>query len=172
MKAIIIYKSKYGATRQYAEWLSTELQLPLTGPENLTSQSLAMYDYVVIGSSVYEGGLLTRSWLKKHTKALQSKKVFLFIVCATPVTEKEKLDVIARNNIPETILNVSGVYFLHGRMIIEKLSWIDKLMLKVGARLQKDPVAKKTMLQNFDDVKKENIVELVNAVKNFTHETR
>jgi menaquinone-dependent protoporphyrinogen IX oxidase len=80
MKGIIIYKGKYGATQQYAEWLSKELQLPVRKPENLTASHLSLYDFVVIGSSVYEGGLLMKNWLKKYAEILQNKKVFLFIV--------------------------------------------------------------------------------------------
>ena len=38
-------------------------------------------------------------------------------------------------------------------------------MLKIGARMEKDPIAKKEMLQDFDDVKKENLTSLVNSIK-------
>ena len=41
--------------------------------------------------------------------------------------------------------------------------------LKMGARLTKDPVEKKKMLTDFDDVKKENTDPLVKAVRNFTN---
>ena len=164
MKGIIIYKGKYGATQQYAEWLSEELHLPVLKPENLTASNLPLYDIVIIGSSVYEGNLLMKNWLKKYVEILQSKKVFLFIVCATPPTENEKLQTIAKNNIP-AMLNHCAVYFLHGRMILKQLSWIDRFMMKMGARLQKDPQVKKEMLQDFDAVKKENITALVNAAK-------
>jgi len=164
MKGIIIYKGKYGATQQYAEWLSEELQLPAVKPENLTASNLPIYDFVIIGSSVYEGNLLIKNWLKKYAEIFQNKKVFLFIVCATPPTENKKLQTIAKNNIP-AMLNHSGVYFLQGRMILNQLSWMDRFMMKMGARLQKDPRVRKDMLQDFDAVKKENIAALVNAVK-------
>jgi len=38
----------------------------------------------------------------------------------------------------------------------------------MGARLTKDPVEKKTMLTDFDNVKKENILPIVETVRNFT----
>jgi menaquinone-dependent protoporphyrinogen IX oxidase len=170
MKGAIVYKGKYGATQQYAEWLGSELQLPVLKPENVTASNLALYDFIIIGSPVYIGSLLIKKWLKKYAGSLQNKKVFVFIVCATPATESEKLNTIVTNNIPETILKAAGVYFFPGRMIIEKLSWRDKFMLTIGTRLQKDAAVKKAMLQNFDDVKKERITELVNAVKTFIHE--
>jgi menaquinone-dependent protoporphyrinogen IX oxidase len=165
MRGAIVYKGKYGATQQYAKWLSEELQLPILRPEDVTTSNLPLYDFIIIGSSVYIGSLLIKKWLKKYANSLQNKKVFLFIVCATPPKETEKLDVIAKNNIP-AMLNHSPVYFLHGRMMLNQLSWMDRFMMKMGARLEKDPLVKKEMLQDFDAVKKENITGLVSAVKN------
>ena len=112
MEGVIVYKGKYGATKQYAEWLNLELQLPLMHPQNLNATRLAPYDFVMIGSSVYEGRLLIRRWLKQHATILQNKKVFMFIVCATQSTENKKLEVIVKNNIPEEILKNCSVYFL------------------------------------------------------------
>ena len=63
------------------------------------------------------------------------------------------VDFIAKNNIP-ALLAHSGIYFLHGRVIFKQLSWMDRFMLKMGASLEKDPITKK-----------ENIAEIVNAVK-------
>jgi hypothetical protein len=52
-------------------------------------------------------------------------------------------------------------------MILRELSWKDRFMLKMGARLTKDPAAKKTMPTDYNQVKKENITGLVNAVTKF-----
>ena len=71
MKGIIIYKSKYGATSQYAHWLSEELKLPAREPEEITSNELADCDFIIVGSAVYVGNLLIRKWLKKHLDILQ-----------------------------------------------------------------------------------------------------
>ena len=38
----------------------------------------------------------------------------------------------------------------------------------MGAKLTKDPVEKKTMLTDFDHVKKENIFPIIEAVRTFT----
>ena len=57
-------------------------------------------------------------------------------------------------------------------MIMQKLSWKDRVMLKIGARLTKDPAAKKTMLTNYNNVRKENIAALLNAVRRFSAVSR
>ena len=170
MKGAIIYKGKYGATRQYAEWLAEELQVPVFELESVTARRLAKFDYIIAGASVYAGRLQNKSWLKRNSKILQGKKFFLFIVCATPSSEKEKLSGIVEANIPEALTHLADTFFLGGRMIIDKLSWIDRLVLRMGASLEKNPARKKAMLQDFDSVKKENIKLLVHAVTAYTQQ--
>jgi menaquinone-dependent protoporphyrinogen IX oxidase len=164
MKGAILYKGKYGATEQYARWLSEELALPFLDIDTVSREMLAQYDFVIAGASVYVGKMQNRKWLLRYCDLLKSKKLFLFVVCATPKTEKEKLNTILNTSIPPVLLDKFDIYFLQGRMIMSKLSWIDRLMLKMGASLEKDPETKKRMLQDFDSVKKENIYSLLDAV--------
>ena len=161
MKSVIIYKGKYGATRQYAEWLGEALHLPLKTPEELQEADIKMHDFIIMGSSVYIGKLLIRNWVKKHEAVLKSKKLILFVVCGNGnPKEQEK---IIKQNIPHGLLDPSHIFFLPGRLIQSKLSWKDRFMLKVGAMMVKAPEAKKFMLQDRDNVKKENINAIVSA---------
>ena len=52
-------------------------------------------------------------------------------------------------------------------MKMKNLSWWDRFLLKMGARLTKDPVEKKKMLTDFNEVKKENIEPLIESVRKF-----
>lgn len=79
MKGIIIFKGKYGATGQYAEWLGKELGLPVFTPDNYRTEDIINCDFVIIGSSVYMGKLQ----LKIGSKAIcqvccQRKHIFLW----------------------------------------------------------------------------------------------
>ena len=75
MKSIIVYKGKYGATKQYAEWLGEELNLPVLSAELADEGQLALSDFYIIGSSVYIGKLQIRKWLKKNLSVLKNKKI-------------------------------------------------------------------------------------------------
>lgn len=165
MNGILMYKGKYGATRQYAEWIGEALQWPVHTPEEVTVQALDAADTMVIGSSVYEGRLQLHSWLKQHVHQLKQKQLFLFIVCGTPPDKKDVLDEIASQNIPPEIRERCTICFLRGRVVIKDLNWIDKLMLKFAARVTKDPDEKQRMIYGFDALKRENVLPLINAVK-------
>ncbi len=168
MKGIIIYKGKYGATRQYAEWAGRELRLALFEPGNAGREKLAQCDFVVIGSSVYMGKLLIGNWMKQHINLLETKKIFLMVVCATPSSEKEKQEKIIKDNIPDLLLDQCDIFFLPGRLIVKKLSVMDRIFLKLGSMLEKDPVKKKAMQQDIDAVKEEHLHQLLNAAAAFS----
>jgi menaquinone-dependent protoporphyrinogen IX oxidase len=169
MKGLVIYKGKYGATKQYAMWIGHELQLPVASADRFPVSELPKYDYFILGSSVYMGKLEIRAWLKKYFGSLQNKKILFFQVSGSPPEQIEKRESYNKASLPPSILEKIQFYYLPGRMIVRNLSTWDKFMLKMGARLTKDPVEKKKMLTDFDDVKKENTDPLVKAVRNFTN---
>lgn len=166
MKGIIVYKGKYGATRQYAAWIGETLNWPQFTPEQLLEPTLNGADVVIVGGSVYAGRLTLHDWLKKHAHQLLRKKVFLFIVCATPADKKEVLEQIAKNNIPALLQDLVVVFFFRGRLVINELSWLHKLMLKLASRSTNDPEEKQRMIHGFDAMDKNSIQPLLQLVNN------
>jgi len=167
MKGLVIYKGKYGATKQYATWIGQELQLPVASADRFPIDELPNYDYFILGSSVYIGKLEIKDWLKKNFNVLQNKKIFFFQVAASPVEQIEKRQSYNKASLPPSILKNIEFYYLPGRMIMRNLSGWDRFMLKMGARLTKDPVEKKAMLTDFDHVKKEKVIPIMEGVRTF-----
>ena len=56
-KIAVIYKSKYGATKQYAEWIAEALDAPLFESASIKPSQLNDYDVVVYGGGLYAGGI-------------------------------------------------------------------------------------------------------------------
>jgi menaquinone-dependent protoporphyrinogen IX oxidase len=166
-KGIVVYRGKYGATQQYAEWIGEELQLPLISPDNLNPELLQMNDYVTICSSVYIGKLLIKDWLLHNQGVLKNKKLFLLIVCGTAASEKQKRDEIIETNIPGALLGSCEIFFAPGRLVKNKLSWKDRWLLRIGTLFEKDPVKKDAMMHDIDDVKKEHIEDLIKSIRLF-----
>ena len=167
MKGLVIYKGKYGATKQYAMWIGQELQLPVASADRFHIDELPKYDYFILGSSVYIGKLEIKDWLKKNFYVLQNKKIFFFQVAASPVEQIEKRQSYNKASLPPSILKNIEFYYLPGRMIMRNLSVWDRFMLKMGAKLVKDPMEKKAMLTDFDHVKKEKVIPIMEGVRTF-----
>ena len=169
MKGIVLYKGKYGTTAQYASWIAEALYLPMADIEHADAGQIAKYDYVIIGSSVYVGKMLIKNWLRKNETQLCDKKILFFVVCATTDREKEQQDTIINENVPESLIKASEFFFLAGRVVINKLSWLDKLTVRMGALMQKDPVKKEAMLRGFDGVKRENVNPLIKRALHYSN---
>ena len=174
MKGLVIYKGKYGATKQYAMWMGQELQLPVASSDRFPVDELPKYDYFILCSSVYMGKLEIRDWLKKNFDLLQNKKMLFLQVAGSPPEQIEKRESYNKASLSPDILKKIQFYYLPGRMIMRNLSAWDRFMLKMGAKFTKDPVEKKTMLTDFDHVKKENILPVIEAIRilNVVNETK
>jgi len=165
MKGIVIYKSRYGAAKRYAEWIAIALGITLKASDEVKAKDFAQCDYVIAGSSIYMGKILIKDWLAKNNELLKGKKLFLFIIGAAPVEQKEKTEKYFTDNILKEMLANSKCFYLQGKSIFKELSWSDKIFLKMGAMLAKEARDKEAMLTDFNAIKRENINELVSAVK-------
>ena len=163
MNGLIVFKTRYGATAQYAQWLSSGLRLPSFTPAEITDGQLEQCDCIVAGTSIYMGQLLLRSWLQQKAVLLRSKPLYLFVVGGSIATDIQQ-QVSVRNALPDVLKGNCHLYFLPGRIAVGKLSWKDRFFLKLGAWLEKDPIKKKTMGKDMDQVKKENLALLTIAV--------
>lgn len=166
MKGIIVYESKYGATKQYAEWLAEELKLPLAVPKEIPANRLREFDVVLIGTPVYMEKLRIKKWLRKEVKILADKKLFFFIVNATSPDEQHKREKFITSSVPPELRHSSGIFFLPGRLRRKALTWMDKLFLKIGER-SLSPEQRKAIQQDVDEVKREHLEPIINAVQVF-----
>lgn len=89
----------------------------------------------------------------------------MFIVCGTPVNEREKLLTYVNSSLPEQISKACKFYFLPGRLVYKKLSWSDKLLLRIGFFFSSRQQKKRMKLKDYDSVKKENLAELIGDVR-------
>lgn len=167
MKPLIIYTSKYGATRQYAGWLGDELGIGVTRAEEVKDTDIGNADFLIIGTPIYYGRFRIRNWLKKHVHTFSHKKLYFFVVGGTPPEEQDTIDKYIWDNIPEKISKQCEVHFLHGRIAHKNLTWIDRLMMKLAVLVLKDPAERQRMRSDFDAIKKENIKSIVLAINTY-----
>ena len=116
---------------------------------------------------MYFGKLLLEKWLRQNLASIHDKKVFLFSVSGTPPDRRQELDGIIQQSIPAEIRTAAEIYFFPGKMDMASLSWLDRLLIKMGARMTKDPVVKKEMLRDYNDIRKQHIYALTQAVLKF-----
>ena len=78
MNGIILYQSKYGATKKYAQWLSEKTGFPCVETKQARISDVREYDTILLGGGIYASGIAGLSFLKKHIKDLQGSKIVVF----------------------------------------------------------------------------------------------
>lgn len=160
IKILIAYQSKYGSTKQYAEWIHQEIKGDLVNIENGDKPDLTRYDVIIIGGSVRVGNIVIAPFIKDHWSVMKGKKVILFTTSATP-PQHPKIQSIYEKSLPEEIREKIKYFPLHGRISRENLTLFDKFLITIGKIMEQDETLKKDMGKDFDDVHRENLLLLL-----------
>ncbi|TYQ18137.1 UNVERIFIED_CONTAM: menaquinone-dependent protoporphyrinogen IX oxidase [Acetivibrio alkalicellulosi] len=135
MKTIVVYKSKSGFTKRYAEWIAEELKCDIYAYENFTQNSIAKYDLLIYGTRIHAGKV---DGLKKIKKLFANDKSFNMIVFATGATPSEAEDVINKTwkaNFSEEELKRFPHFYMQSGLNYEKMGLIDRLIMKIFAKI-------------------------------------
>lgn len=124
MKTIIIYASKYGATKNIVDCLAEKINGEVT-IRNIKDkiEDLSNFDTVIIGGSIYMNKIQKSitSYLKKHENELMNKNLGLFICCYTEPGTKGYLEQF----FPESLMKVAKAKgMLGGVMQYDKMNFI------------------------------------------------
>lgn len=128
-KGIILYQSKYGATKKYAEWLSQETGYDCVETKVAKAANLQNYDVIILGGGVYASGIAGLQFLKKNIKQLSNKKTAVFAVGASPYDEKAILQI--RELHFKSELNNIPLFYCRGAWNEEKMKFADRTLCKL-----------------------------------------
>ena len=65
-KIALIYKSKYGSTKKYANWLKEKLKCDIYEGNKVKIKELLKYDTIIYGGGIYMGKLNGFDLIKKN----------------------------------------------------------------------------------------------------------
>ena len=116
MKGIILYQSKYGATKKYADWI-----------------------IIVLGGGIYAMGIAGLSFLKRNIDVLSDKKIIVFFCCASPYDEDAHKQ-IRSHNMKDKLSDIP-IFYCRGAWDMDSMSFKDKTLCKMlrKAVSKKDP---------------------------------
>ena len=128
MKILIIYDSKYGTTKTYAEMISKHIDAKIESITNITEADLQDADIVIIGTYVRVGAFHAKWRIKQHWKILKDKKIYLFSTSAE-ATKSELQAILYKTFAPEDIQHIQYFSF-PGVSDYTKLTRRDKVLLR------------------------------------------
>ena len=168
-RIVVIYQSKYGATKKYAEWLAEELSCDLIETKKAAIKDVEKYDVIILGGGIYATGIAGISFLRKHHDRLKKKKIIVFAVGASPYDETAMVALKKRNFKKE--FSHLPCFYCRGAWNEEIMSWKDRTLCNLlkKAVAKKDPATyepwETALMQaigsNYDWTDKENIKPIV-----------
>ncbi|MDL2301581.1 flavodoxin domain-containing protein [Lachnospiraceae bacterium OttesenSCG-928-D06] len=174
MKNIAVtYKSHYGTTKQYAQWIAEELGATLLERKEVSPADFQGYDLVIHGGGLYASGILGIDLVVKNPV----KNLIVFTVgMANP--ETTDYTEIIQQNIPENLREKTKVFHLRGGMDYSKLSiahrgimaMMKKMILDKKSETEltdKDRVFKDTYGSNIQFTDQATITPLIEYVKTY-----
>ena len=131
MRTIVVYKSKYGSTKQYAEWIAEELSCDAVDEKNVKIDDLEKYDTIIYGGGLYAEVINGVILLTKNMDKLEGKKLIVYSTGITPLKYREYYDklVIEKNFKPEMLEKIKVYNFLR-KMILDELTIVHRTALK------------------------------------------
>ena len=77
-KTAVVFQSKYGSTKKYAQWIAEALSCDLLERKNVKTEDLKTYDTIVYGGGLYAGGVSGLELITKNYESLADKNLILF----------------------------------------------------------------------------------------------
>lgn len=136
-KGLIVYQSKYGSTKKYADWLQEMTDFDRTEVKSAASSSLSPYETIVLCGAIYASGIAGIPFLKKNFQKLNGKKLAIFCVGASPYDEKVFQEIYKINLKGD--LSAIPLFYGRGGWDEEAMTFKDRTLCRI---LQKS-VAKK-----------------------------
>lgn len=151
-KTVVVYRSKSGFTKNYANWLAKELHCDLFEGNRVTLNDLLSYDTIVYGAGLYASGINGIKLITNHYNQLKGKKLIVFAVGATPSREETTAE-LRNTNLPAELQDNISFFYLRGGFDYNKLTLFNKLLmnlLKLKLKRVKNPDAdQKGMLASY-----------------------
>ena len=175
MNAVVVYKSRYGSTKTYAQWIGEALSCPVLEGKGVKITDLEKYDTIIYGGGLYAEVINGVILLTKNTEKLKGKKLVVYTTGITPLDCREYYDklVLEKNFKPEIRDNFKIFNFL-GKMVVDELSFVHRTAIKTLKKImsgKENPTEMEKLLVDLCDADgdfcdKYAIGELLDYVRN------
>ena len=151
--AVVVYRSKTGFTKNYAQWIAEELKCDLLEGGKTSIKDLGKYDTIIYGAGLYASGISGIKLITKNYEALKNKKLIVFAVGASPA-RGETTQALRTSNFKGEQKDMVHFYYLRGGFDYTRLSRLYRFLMtlkKLQLKGMKNPDADvKGMLASYD----------------------
>ena len=138
-RGIILYRSKYGAAKRYANWLAQATGFDCVEIGKADIDAVRQVPAVILCGGIYAGGIGGIGWIQAHWQALQGCKLAVFAVGASPWDADALRELRARNLKPP----MEKIPCFYGRGVWDEsvMGFRDRVLVKLLKKMtaKQDP---------------------------------
>ncbi len=123
MNTIVIYRSKYGSTRDYAKWIAEELKCETADAKDVNAADLGKYDTVIYGGGLYGGVINGIALITKNFEKIKNKNIVVFTTALAPLSCVDYYRGVTDKNFNSEQKERIKIFNLPGKMIMEELTF-------------------------------------------------
>ena len=170
----VVYATKYGHTKQYADWMKEEAGADIFVSTSFTPTKALEYKAVVFAGGVYGDKILIMDWLKKNLGQVNVNKIIIAAVSWYCNDSEEAKARLIAENYPEQFKNVVPLVVINSGIDKKKTSVMDKAqLLAAQSAINKhevrsaDDINALAIIKGYSDsTSKDNLKSLTAAVQN------
>lgn len=175
MKTIVIYSSKTGFTKKYANWIAQAAQaevLDVTEAKKKNSAFFEAYDAIVYGGWAIAGKIHKLNWFENNILNLEGKKLIVYCVGASPADSTD-IPVMFAQIFKDQKWDKVERHYCPGGLDYDKMSTPTKLTMKMFVKMLKskkdkteqDEIAVEMLSKSFDISNEKYIQPILNSLK-------
>lgn len=137
-KGMILYQSKYGATKKYADWLRERTGFDCVETRRAVLNEIVPYETLIVCGGIYASGIAGLSFLKRNAVRLRGKRIAVLCVGASPY-DKDALEEIKARNMQSGLEDIP-LFYARGAWDEARMTGADRMLCGLLKRM----VAKKS----------------------------
>jgi menaquinone-dependent protoporphyrinogen IX oxidase len=163
MKGIIVFKSVYGSSRQYAVWLAEETGFTAHDAETVGNEELETAEVVVTGCGVIAYRPTLARWINRHWEVLKDKRLFAYTTSGSDKDDPRLQEGFT------AAMGEMGKQFAYvpvgGRLNATNLRPIHRLMLRTGIGIRKELARRARASGGLDNVDRGDLAPLIKQIR-------
>ena len=174
-KIAVIYSSKFGHTKKYADWLKEDLGADVLSVDGFSPTKLLSYKLVIFACGVYGDKLSIIDFIKKNMSSVPLQKSMIMAVSWYTNDSEEAKQKLIEENYPEQLKNVVPMYVVNSGIDLKKVPPMDKaklltarLMIEKKEGRSSDDINALAIIKGYSDqTSKDNLAGIKKAIDEF-----
>ncbi|MDW7671910.1 MAG: flavodoxin domain-containing protein [Bacillota bacterium] len=173
MKPIqLVYRSKTGFTKKYAEWIGEELKCEIISIEMWQPDEITTDGQLVFGGGLYAGRIQGLKELRRKVPDLMGRRIVVFATGGAPFTSEGAAQIKKDNFTDQETERIPFFYFQSG-LNYEKMGLPDKAAMKLYSKMLQlksrrttmEEGANQAILTSYDHSSRASISPLIDCIK-------